>query len=195
MLQFFTVYKQKPKFLFGFHGELSHDDYNLVGVADDDLYQFLQYLNHSGILEDTILIIMADHGHRYFVVFLLFIHFNVCYRFAEIRNTLQGKQEERLPFFSFTFPRNFKDHFKQAYENFRKNIDKLSTPFDVHATLKSIVNLNDIGVADISNRAVSLFTKVKFIILLDYYMMQVYFRYQVKEVVLMHTLNHIGAHV
>ncbi|KAJ3655287.1 hypothetical protein Zmor_014422 [Zophobas morio] len=141
---FFTVYKQKPKFLFGFHGELSHDDYNLVGVADDDLYQFLQYLNHSGILEDTILIIMADHGHR----------------FAEIRNTLQGKQEERLPFFSFTFPRNFKDHFKQAYENFRKNIDKLSTPFDVHATLKSIVNLNDIGVADISNRAVSLFTKI-----------------------------------
>ncbi|XP_044268518.1 uncharacterized protein LOC123013800 [Tribolium madens] len=141
---FFTVYKPKPKFLFGFHGELSHDDYNLVGVADDDFFEFLHFLKDSGVLDDTILIVMADHGHR----------------FAEIRNTIQGKQEERLPFFSFTFPESFKKHFKQAYENFQHNIDKLSTPFDVHFTLKSLLELNDIGEANINYRAVSLFTKI-----------------------------------
>nr|XP_970966.2 PREDICTED: uncharacterized protein LOC659581 [Tribolium castaneum] len=144
MKNFFTVYKQKPKFLFGFHGELSHDDYNLVGVADDDFYKFLQFMKDSGVLDDTILIIMADHGHR----------------FAEIRNTIQGKQEERLPFFSFTFPESFKNHFKQAYENFQNNINKLSTPFDIHFTLKSLLELNDIGEANINYRAVSLFTKI-----------------------------------
>lgn len=64
LFQFFTVYKTKPKFLFGFHGELSHDDYNLVGVADDDLLELLKELNESKALNNTILIIMADHGHR-----------------------------------------------------------------------------------------------------------------------------------
>lgn len=82
-------------------------------------------------------------------------------RFAEIRNTLQGKQEERLPFFSFTFPETFKKHFKEAYDNFKSNIDKLSTPFDVHSTLKSLLELNDVGEANINYRAVSLFTKVR----------------------------------
>lgn len=64
IFKFFTVYQTKPKFLFGFHGELSHDDYNLIGAADDDLVQLLTELNISGALNNTVLIIMADHGHR-----------------------------------------------------------------------------------------------------------------------------------
>ncbi|CAH1960011.1 unnamed protein product [Acanthoscelides obtectus] len=140
----FAVYKTKPKFLFGFHGELSHDDYNLIGVADDDLLEFLKELNESGALNNSILILMADHGHR----------------FAEIRNTVQGKQEERLPFFSFTFPRWFKEKHADIYENFRNNIDRLTTPFDVHATLKAVLNPRNVGVADISQRAVSLFSRI-----------------------------------
>jgi hypothetical protein len=66
-----------------------------------------------------------------------------------------------LPFFSFTFPQNFKNHFRQAYENFQNNLDKLTTPFDIHSTLKTVLNLVDIGEADINERSVSLFTKVK----------------------------------
>lgn len=87
---------------------------------------------------------MADHGHR----------------FAEIRNTVQGKQEERLPFFSFTFPKKFKMNFKQAYENFQSNINKLATPFDIYSTLESVIDLQNVGVANIKQRSVSLFSKV-----------------------------------
>ncbi|XP_019871336.2 uncharacterized protein LOC109599750 [Aethina tumida] len=141
---FYTVYKPKPKFLFAFHGELSHDDYNLVGVADDDLNELLQDLNGSGALNNTILILMADHGHR----------------FAEIRNTLQGKQEERLPFFAFRFPRWFKEKHKRAYDNFKANVDKLTTPLDIHDTLQSVLHLDDVGEANLSHRSVSLFTKI-----------------------------------
>lgn len=61
---FFKVYHDKPKFLFGFHGELSHDSYNHVGAADGDLLQMLKSLNNDGFLNDTLLIIMSDHGHR-----------------------------------------------------------------------------------------------------------------------------------
>lgn len=115
-----------------------------MGVADNDIYEFLKTLNESGALENTILIVMADHGHR----------------FAEIRNTIQGKQEERLPFFSFSFPQTFKTHFKAAYENFKDNINTLTTPFDIYTTLKNILDLTEVGEADISERSVSLFSKV-----------------------------------
>jgi membrane-anchored protein YejM (alkaline phosphatase superfamily) len=83
--QFINHYSEmnKPSFVFSFHGELSHDSINLIGVADNDLQAWLADLNTSGALNKTILILMSDHGNR----------------FADIRNTLQGKQEERLPFF------------------------------------------------------------------------------------------------
>ena len=90
--EIFNVHKNQPKFMFGFHGELSHDSYNDIGVVDDDLHNWLKDLHEFGHLNNTVLILMSDHGHR----------------FAEIRNTVQGKQEERLPFFSFVFPPWFK---------------------------------------------------------------------------------------
>lgn len=64
------------------------------------------------------------------------------FRFTEIRETIQGKQEERLPFFSFAFPESFKKRFSQEYENFVKNSERLTTPFDIHATLKHILGKN-----------------------------------------------------
>lgn len=60
----YRVYKERPKFVFGFHGEISHDDYNLVEAADQDLLEWLQWFNTSGQLNNTLLIIMSDHGHR-----------------------------------------------------------------------------------------------------------------------------------
>lgn len=61
----FNTYKNQPKFAFGFHGELSHDSYNDIGVVDDDLYSWVKDLYDFGHLNNTILILMSDHGHRY----------------------------------------------------------------------------------------------------------------------------------
>lgn len=66
------------------------------------------------------------------------------FRFATVRNTLQGKLEERLPFFSFVFPDWFKAKYSQQYQNFRDNLNTLSTPFDVHATLEDILSKSSI---------------------------------------------------
>ncbi|XP_063979115.1 uncharacterized protein LOC135163538 [Diachasmimorpha longicaudata] len=87
---------------------------------------------------------MSDHGHR----------------FAEIRNTLAGKQEERLPFFSFTFPPWFKQVYPTAYANFVYNTRHLSTPFDVHKTLQNILKLTTPKTGDLSERDISLFDKI-----------------------------------
>jgi len=60
----FNAYKEQPKFVFGFHGELSHDSYNDIGVVDNDLYSWVKDLHDLGHLNNTILILMSDHGHR-----------------------------------------------------------------------------------------------------------------------------------
>ena len=60
----FDEYRDQPKFVFGFHGELSHDSYNDIGAADEDVYEWLKNLNNSGHLNNTIFIMMSDHGHR-----------------------------------------------------------------------------------------------------------------------------------
>lgn len=60
----YRVYTNQPKFIFGFHGEISHDSYNLVGAADNDLREWLEWFKLNGHLNNTLLIIMSDHGHR-----------------------------------------------------------------------------------------------------------------------------------
>lgn len=135
-----------PSFIFSFHAELSHDSINLIGVADDDITNWLKSLKTSGLLNNTVLIMMSDHGNR----------------FAEIRNTLQGKLEERLPFFSFVFPDWFKRKYAVAYTNFQMNTNRLTTPFDVHETLQDILHLQMKGVIKkpAHSRAISLFKRI-----------------------------------
>lgn len=151
MLEYTKDFVQKysdtnPSFIFSFHAELSHDSINLVGVADDDIKMWLKDLKTSGLLNNTILILMSDHGNR----------------FAEIRNTLQGKLEERLPFFSFVFPEGFKRKYSAQYKNFKNNLEHLTTPFDIHETLQDILHLQMHGVTKKSehSRAISLFNRI-----------------------------------
>lgn len=135
-----------PSFIFSFHAELSHDSINLVGVADDDIKKWLSDLKTSGLLNNTILILMSDHGNR----------------FAEIRDTLQGKLEERLPFFSFVFPDWFKRRYSMQYKNFKNNLEHLTTPFDIHETLQDVLHLQIHGVTKKPehSRAISLFNRI-----------------------------------
>ncbi|XP_043284844.1 uncharacterized protein [Venturia canescens] len=140
----FNTYRDQPKFAFGFHGELSHDSYNDIGVVDDDLHKWVKDLQTLGHLNNTVLILMSDHGHR----------------FAEVRNTLQGKQEERLPFFAFIFPPWFKQVHPTAYANFVYNTRHLTSPFDIHRTLESILKFETPKEGDTRDRAISLFNKI-----------------------------------
>ncbi|GLG93133.1 Uncharacterized protein GBIM_00623 [Gryllus bimaculatus] len=141
---FFKVYRDKPKFMFAFHGELSHDSYNRIGAADEDMQQWLQTLLEEGHLNSTLLIVMSDHGHR----------------FTEIRNTQQGKQEERLPMFSLIFPQWFIRAYPDAVANLRRNIQRLTTPFDIYPTLLNVLHFDGAGHGDIKNRSISLFKEI-----------------------------------
>lgn len=58
------------------------------------------------------------------------------------------------------FPPWFKKVYPQAHANFVHNTQYLSTPFDVHKTLESILNFEPPKDGDRHQRAISLFDKV-----------------------------------
>ncbi|KAK3922998.1 Arylsulfatase [Frankliniella fusca] len=142
---FMSVYRDKPYFMLSFLAQLSHDNVNLVGTMDEDLHAWLVNVHERGFLNNTLLIVFSDHGPR----------------FADIRQTIQGKQEERLPFFSFTFPPWFKQKHPEAYSNFLANTKRLSSPFDIYATLKHVIHFpSKLVENDLKNRSMSLFNKI-----------------------------------
>uniref|UniRef100_A0A1I8GVD2 Sulfatase domain-containing protein n=3 Tax=Macrostomum lignano TaxID=282301 RepID=A0A1I8GVD2_9PLAT len=117
---FLDVYRNRKKFTFVFHSELSHEDNYYLSPMDADLLAYLRYLKESKHLDDSILILMSDHGHRY----------------AKTRSTLQGKYEERLPFLGIALPKRLKDAHPIETKQLIKNQNRLITPLDLHATMR-----------------------------------------------------------
>ncbi|XP_014789005.2 uncharacterized protein LOC106882747 [Octopus bimaculoides] len=121
---FFQKYANVSKFAFAFHGELSHNDNNPIQYLDKDLLAFFQSMEKGNYLNNTLLIVMSDHGARY----------------GSVRNTVQGKLEERLPFMSFVFPKWFQLKYSYFMKNLKSNQERLVTPFDVHETMLDILD-------------------------------------------------------
>jgi len=151
--QFYQVYAQRPRFSFLFHSELSHDKINLLQLVDDDLLAFLQGLQTDGLLDNTMLILMSDHGVRYQST-----------SDGLLRNSLQGKYEERLPYMGILLPESVRSKHPDIYDNLRINKNRLTTPFDIHATLEHVLHYDSSVVQqtpDVSTtQGVSLFQEI-----------------------------------
>ena len=93
-----------------------------------DLLVLLKDLNSKNVLNNTVLILMGDHGVRW----------------GKVRETIQGKLEERMPFFAMTFPKWFKAKFSGIDKNLQKNGNRLTTWYDVHATLRHMLSYPDL---------------------------------------------------
>lgn len=76
--EFFLMYQNQPKFSFIFHSETSHNYNNPLSLVDDDLKNLLEYFNKNGYFNNTILLLMSDHGVRV----------------SDLRQYSQGKIEE-----------------------------------------------------------------------------------------------------
>ncbi|XP_059157676.1 uncharacterized protein LOC131942030 [Physella acuta] len=140
----FLMYRNKRKFLVHFLSEMSHDDNNKITKVDDEVKDSIKFLYDGGYLDNAMFIMLGDHGARY----------------GKIRSTWQGKIEERLPYFSFLFPKWFEEKYPEAIQNLRTNAHRLTTPFDIHETLKDFLRLDGTGVGNLSNRGISLFKEI-----------------------------------
>ena len=140
----FTAYPHTPKFGFTFLGSLCHQTLNTVSVAAKDIHNFLKSLKDGGHLNNTMLIVMGDHGAR----------------FDEIRATLQGKLEERLPFLSIVLPEWFKTKYKDLTRNLKRNTHRIISPLDLHATFMHILKYPHNPSRSDQTMGVSLFQKM-----------------------------------
>lgn len=95
--------------------------------------------------KDTILILFSDHGARTGAT-------------GDFRNTLQGRLEEYMPFYSIILPSSFKNEHKDFYANIKANTEVLTSHFDVHMTLKHILSYPELPVKGTYGQ--SLFTKI-----------------------------------
>ena len=102
----------------------------LTQISSNTLY--LQSLEASGDLNKTLLILMSDHGARY----------------SHVRATVQGKLEERLPYFSFRFPPWFEQVHPDVVNNVKTNTHRLTTSFDIHETFMEILNFTGTNLAE-----------------------------------------------
>ncbi|KAJ8708120.1 hypothetical protein PYW08_010486 [Mythimna loreyi] len=114
------------RFAFTFIADITHDA-SMISVADDALVGLLKSLERSKIFEDTLVIIMADHGPRY----------------AKVRDTLQGKLEERLPLMSVRLPDKLKRMRPHAQAQLEANANALTTPHDIHATILDVLDWSE----------------------------------------------------
>ena len=136
---------RSPKFAYLFHNQLSHDSYNAISMIDDDLMFFLKSLKDDGFLNNTVFILNSDHGAR----------------FTNIRRVLQGKWEERMPYFAMYLPEWFRKEYPRYYSNLQVNSKRLATTFDVHETLHHLVRPDRPAPHNTSSlRGRSLFTKI-----------------------------------
>ncbi|KAM3968686.1 uncharacterized protein ACR2FA_012819 [Aphomia sociella] len=113
------------RFCFTFIADITHDDFNMISTADDDFLNFLMKFYDDGRLKDTLLIVMGDHGPRY----------------ANVRDTLQGKLEERLPLMAIILPEELKMERPEAQVALEANADVLTNPHDIHATILDVMGL------------------------------------------------------
>ncbi|GFS15093.1 hypothetical protein ElyMa_006763000 [Elysia marginata] len=141
----FFMYPHQRKFLFHFITDFSHDDNNGIMKMDDDIAEVVRVLHQGNYLNNTLLILMGDHGARYP---------------AYIRASWQGKMEERLPYFGFAFPTWFEKKYPQAIANLRINTERLTTPFDLYETFKDFLHFQGAGQGDVNKRGISLFKEI-----------------------------------
>ncbi|XP_078350105.1 uncharacterized protein LOC144634923 [Oculina patagonica] len=120
----FRAYPKTPKFGFTFLSSLCHHITIMpLGAAAPDFFEFFKSIRDSGFLNDTMFVVMGDHGART----------------GEFRSTIQGKLEERLPFLSIALPASFRQKYPQLVKNLEQNTKIIITPLDLHATFMHVL--------------------------------------------------------
>lgn len=144
---FASHFKDRKYFAFSWINSLTHDFLNKGSSADHMYEHFFRTLHESGALNNTITIVLGDHGMRW----------------GSIRKTYIGRLEERLPMLLIYLPPDFKKKHPKKAETLKSNSHRLVTPFDLHATLVNILHLQEnftfVNPDDVSEELALNFTK------------------------------------
>lgn len=118
-----TLLRDHLYFALFWMNSFSHNSVNSPSAMDERLFHFWRDLLRSGALRNTMVLFLSDHGMR----------------FGKIRETEVGWLEERLPFINVWLPEAFRQRYPDLERGMRLNQDRLTTPWDVHITLRDVL--------------------------------------------------------
>uniref|UniRef100_A0A1A9UXB8 DUF229 domain-containing protein n=1 Tax=Glossina austeni TaxID=7395 RepID=A0A1A9UXB8_GLOAU len=122
---------------------LSHDDLNTPQFLDKPFLNLLKLFDSTKILNKTAIFLMSDHGLR----------------LGNFRLTHQGEMEDMEPLLITLLPKWFESKYPEAIKNMRINANRLTTHFDVYATMLDLIDLEYISDVSIQNRIIELTKK------------------------------------
>ena len=123
MTDLVTVFKSALYFFVAWINNFSHNDSATPATMDKRILLFFKDLEETGALNNTLVIFLSDHGMRW----------------GSIRSTSLGWLEERLPFIYFWIPERFRKKYPDTYKNLITNKNRLTSPYDVHVTLRDVL--------------------------------------------------------
>lgn len=128
-MDFAKTYKNNPYFGLFWTNTFSHNDISDPSIMDKKMLDLIYEMELNGILNNTMIIFFSDHGMR----------------FGPIRRLFTGWLEERTPFIFFSIPSWFKDQHPDLINSLTLNKNRLTSPYDLHMTLKHIVELSGVN--------------------------------------------------
>ena len=121
---FWNSYKENKKF-FRLHIYESHElTQELIKYADDKILKFFENFFEKGYFDDTLLLIISDHGNNFASYYSLFE------TFAEDRGI-----EGVLPVFKMVIPNKEIIYDSGLFNNLMENQQTFITPYDVYDTI------------------------------------------------------------
>ena len=117
---FTDTFVKKAHFALSFTCGVTHDYINHAAYFDSPAFEFISRLRDSGAFErNTILIVYSDHGIR----------------FGPIMDKPVGRLEVNLPMMFIVMPMWFRERYPLQWRRLKTNAGRLTTPYDIHATL------------------------------------------------------------
>ncbi|KAL1429933.1 hypothetical protein MTO96_015432 [Rhipicephalus appendiculatus] len=120
---FAITFRDEPYFAFTWVNALTHDYAATTWGGDEIFLKFFESLYGGGHLNKTIVVFLSDHGMRW----------------GAIRQTFAGLLEARQPGYLWYLPRSLTRRHRDLVQVLKKNAHRLTTPLDVHATLRGVL--------------------------------------------------------
>ncbi|CAD5220476.1 unnamed protein product [Bursaphelenchus okinawaensis] len=126
--KFAAKFQKNCHFGFNFFTALTHSKTSHLELYDHHFANSLKRLAEStDLFENSFLFVMGDHGQR----------------MELIQKKYTGRIEERMPMVGVYVPPRFREMYPEKYQNLLKNQNRLTTNFDLHDTLREILDLTE----------------------------------------------------
>ncbi|XP_018784261.1 PREDICTED: uncharacterized protein LOC108966015 [Bactrocera latifrons] len=126
-LQFANVFTEQRTFGLFWTNSFSHNAFDTAATMDLKVLEYLQKFKSEGILDRSIVLFLSDHGVRW----------------GSLVKLTSGFLEERLPMFFISLPPWYQNEHPDFVKNLKINQHRLTTPYDIYATLKHILEEAD----------------------------------------------------